>query len=174
MAVMKRDVNLGLLLLIIAAILMFSGFTVYYQTSFKNLSKTYQNQLNDLGKVTKDLEAKRGALNETSVQLQLKQQKEESLSKKYVETESQRSQLETDKKKLEVDLAGTKASLASTSAQLANTQSQLDQRLVELSQKITQIDNLNAKIANLNNQIDSLNTKVSCLKSKADADEGSC
>ena len=141
MAVMKRDVNLGLLLLIVAAIIMFSGFTVYYQTTFKNLSKTYQNELGNLQMVSKDLEAKRGQLNETSVQLQLKKQKEEDLSKKFVDTKSERDQLETDKKKLELDLAGTKASLASTSAKLSETQNQVNQVITDLAKKTADLNN---------------------------------
>ena len=170
MAVMRRDVNLGLLLLIVAAILMFSGFTVYYQTSFKNLSTTYRNELNELEKVTKDLEAKRGQLNETSVQLQLKKQKEEDLSKKYVDTESQRSQLETDKKKLEVELTSTKSNLAGTTAKLTETQSQL-------ASYIQLVTDLNRQINNLKSDVDfykPFKSKYECVKSTADADEGSC
>ena len=71
MALMKKDVNMGLLLIIVAALLMFSGFTVYYQTTFKNLSNTYQKELNQLKAVENDLQAKRGQLNQTSVQLQV-------------------------------------------------------------------------------------------------------
>ena len=69
MAVMKKDVNLGLLLLIVAALIMFSGFTVYYQTTFKNVSESFEIKLKELEKVEKDLESKRGQLNETSTQL---------------------------------------------------------------------------------------------------------
>ena len=75
MSVMKRDVNLGLLLLIVAALLMFSGFTVYYQTTFKKVSENYDAKLNELQKVSNELESKRSQLNETSLQLQLKKQK---------------------------------------------------------------------------------------------------
>ena len=77
MGIMKRDVNIGLLLLIVAAVIMFSGFTVYYQTTFKNVSKSFEIKLKELDTVTKELESKRGQLNETNVQLQLKKQKEE-------------------------------------------------------------------------------------------------
>ena len=69
MAIMKRDVNLGLLLLIVAALLMFSGFTVYYQTTFKNVSKSFETKIKELESVSKELESKRGQLNETSIQL---------------------------------------------------------------------------------------------------------
>jgi len=60
MGVMKRDVNLGLLLLIVAALIMFSGFTVYYQTTFKNVSRSYETKLNELESISKELESKRG------------------------------------------------------------------------------------------------------------------
>ena len=167
MGIMKRDVNVGLLLLIVAVILVFSGFTVYYQTTFKNVSKSFEIKLKELDAVEKELSSKKSLLNDTSVQLQLKKQKEEDLSQKYVETEGQRSQLETDKKKLEIELASTKATLAGTEATLAQTQSQLAAQ-VKLAQDLQrQVNNLKSDVANLN-------AKIDCLKSKADADEGSC
>src|SRR3989338_4693861 len=114
MGVMKRDVNLGLLLLIVAALIMFSGFTVYYQTTFKNVSKSFEIKLKELETITSELEAKRGALNETSTQLQLRKQQEESLSQKFTDVRSEKDQLEADKKKLELELASTKTTLAQT------------------------------------------------------------
>ena len=171
MAVMKRDVNLGLLLLIVAAIIMFSGFTVYYQTTFKNLSKTYQNELSNLQMVSKDLEAKRGQLNETSVQLQLKKQKEEDLSKKFVDTKSERDQLETDKKKLELDLAGTKASLASTSAKLSETQNQVNQVITDLAKKTADLNNALSDVTRLKKDVADRDKRIACLKSNGGTSE---
>ena len=59
MAFMRRDINLGLLLLIAAALLMFSGFTVYYQTTFKNVTKSYETQIKALDAITKQRETKK-------------------------------------------------------------------------------------------------------------------
>src|SRR3990167_8848954 len=157
MGVMKRDVNLGLLLLIVAALIMFSGFTVYYQTTFKNVSRSYETKLNEL-------ESKRGALNETSTQLQLRKQQEESISKKFVDTKSERDQLESDKKKLELELASTKSSLASTSARLSETQSQLASYAKLAADLTTQVNNLKSDVTKLNKKID-------CLKSTAGVSE---
>ncbi len=171
MAVMKRDVNLGLLLLIVAALLMFSGFTVYYQTTFKNLSVTYQNELKALGTVTKELETKRGQLNESSIQLQLRKQKEEDLSKKFTDVRSERDQLETDKKKLEVELASTKSQLSATLADLSNTKNQLTAQ-IKLAQDLNQqVLNLKSDVTRLENKVDSLEKKNSCLKQTAGASE---
>ena len=170
MAVMRRDVNLGLLLLIVAAILMFSGFTVYYQTTFKNISRSYETKLKELESVSKDLESKRGLLNETNVQLQLKNQKEESLSKQFVDTKSERDRLETDKNKLQVDLASTKTELAGTQAKLSQTQSQLGAQ-IELVQQ------LNAQVISLKNDVDKFKpylAKYNCIASKVDSNGNPC
>src|SRR3989344_1231244 len=156
MAIMKRDVNLGLLLLIVAALLMFSGFTVYYQTTFKNVSQSFEIKLRELEEVGKELESKRGQLNETNIQLQLKKQKEEDLSKKFTDVRGERDQLETDKKKLEVELASTKGQLSATLAELSTTKNQLTAQ-VQLSQELNQqVINLKSEVKQLNDKIDDL------------------
>ena len=167
MAVMKKDVNLGLLLLIVAALVMFSGFTVYYQTTFKNVSESFEIKLKELETVEKDLQAKKGLLNETSVQLQLKSQKEADLSKKFVETESEREQLETDKNKLTADLTSTKSELAGTKAKLEQVQVQLSNALTDLAKKTADLSNALSDVTKYKN-------KYQCATSKPDAEEGSC
>ena len=43
MSFMKKDVNLGLLVLIVASIVLFAGFSVYYQSTFRDISMDYKN-----------------------------------------------------------------------------------------------------------------------------------
>ena len=170
MAVMKRDVNLGLLLLIVAALIMFSGFTVYYQTNFKNVTKSYETKLKELDAIGKELDSKRGQLNQTNVQLVLQGQKDADLSKKYVDTKSERDQLETDKKKLEVDLAGTKADLANTAAKLSDTQAQL-------AAQVQLVQQLNAQVISLKNDVEKYKVyygRFNCVDKKVDADGKAC
>ena len=80
MAVMRRDINIGLLFLIVATLIVFAGFTVYYQTTFKNVSNEYKAKLTELEKVSSDLESKKKELTETSQTLQLKESNEQALS----------------------------------------------------------------------------------------------
>ena len=170
MAIMRRDVNLGLLLLIVAAILMFSGFTVYYQTTFKNVSKSYEIKLDELNTISKELEAKKGQLNQTNVQLTLQGQKEQDLSKKYVDTKSERDQLETDKTKLTADLTSTKSELAATLSKLTDTQSQL-------AQKVQQIMDLDRQVLSLKADVDyyrPFKSKYECVASKVDSSGNAC
>ena len=77
MTFMKKDVNLGLLVLIIASVLLFSGFSVYYQTAFKDVSLEYQEKLGQLSEVTEQLSSKRQELNETySMRVKAEQDKQ--------------------------------------------------------------------------------------------------
>lgn len=165
MAAMKRDVNIGLLILIVAALLMFSGFTVYYQTTFKNVSKSYETKLKELEFISQELESKRGQLNETSVQLQLNKQKEADISKKFTDVRSEKEQLEIDKKKLQDELASTKSSLASTAAKLTETQSQLGAQ-VQLAQDLNQqVLSLKSDVKRLDDKVDDLKRRIACLHS---------
>ena len=149
MAFMKRDVNLGLLFLIVAALLMFSGFTVYYQTTFKNISGNYDQKLKELEMVTKELDSKRGQLNDTSVQLQLRKQQEVSLSEKFTDVRTEKEQLETDKAKLQTELI-------STSGQLASAKTELESAKTNLAAKEQQIASLSKQIVNLKDDIEDL------------------
>ena len=165
MAFMKKDVNVVLLVLIVIAILVFSGFTVYYQTTFQDVSLEYKNKLEQLQKVTSDLSTQKQQLNETYT-LRVKAEKDKkALDQSYKELSDERNQLESDKASLQTELIGTKNELGEKSVQLISTQNQLASTEAELS---------SAK-----SKVSSLNSKVDCLKkevAKADAEEnvGSC
>ena len=174
MTVMKKDVNIGLLILIVATLIMFSGFTVYYQTTFKNISQNYNKKLDELNQITKELEVKRGMLNETSLQLKLKKQKEEDLNVKYTDLRNERDQLENTKTKLELELTQTKTELADTKSELAKKVSELSARKVELADAYTQISDLKGDVIGLKNDITKLKNRIGCLQSKPDAEESSC
>ena len=170
MAIMRRDVNLGLLLVIAAAILMFSGFTVYYQTTFKNVSKSYDIKLKELAAISQDLESKKGQLNQTNVQLTLQGQKEQDLSKKYVDTKSERDQLDTDKKKLQVDLAGKTSELAATLNKLTEAQS-------TLATQAKLIEDFNRQVIDLKRDVayyTPFKAKYDCVASKVDSSGKAC
>src|SRR3989338_6627815 len=165
MAFMKKDVNVVLLFLIVASILVFSGFTVYYQTTFKDVSLEYKNKLEQLQKVTSDLSTQKQQLNETYALRVKAEQDKRALDQSYKDLSDERNQLESDKASLQTELIGTKNELGEKSGQLQSTQNLLASTEVELS---------SAK-----SKVSSLNSKVDCLKkevAKADAEEnvGSC
>ncbi len=174
MAVMRRDVNIGLLLLIVATVIMFSGFTVYYQTTFKNISESYEAKLDELTKVTSDLELKRSLLNETSLQLTVRQQREDELNQKYSDVRNERDTFENDKNKLTVELTQTKTELASSQSEVAQTKSKLASTESKLVAAFQENQVLQSQIDGLRDKVKDLENDISCLRSKADAEENSC
>src|SRR3989338_8805666 len=146
MAFMKKDVNVVLLLLIIESILVFSGFTVYYQTTFKDVSIEYKNKLEQLEKVTTDLSTQRQQLNETYALRVKVEQDKRALDQSYKELSDERNQLADDKSKLEDDLFATKNNLAEKGAQLQSTQNQLASTEAELGSVKAQRDSYKADL----------------------------
>ena len=127
MAFMKRDVNLGLLVLIIASIILFSGFTVYYQTTFKDISLEYENKLGQLSTVTQDLATQKQALNETySLRIKAEQDKE-TLDVRYKDVSDENERVINDNTNLRSEVSSTKSQLAKKSAELDATTSLLSQ-----------------------------------------------
>lgn len=142
MAFMKRDVNIGLLVLIIAAVIIFSSFSVYYQYTFKNVSLDYQNKLEQLGQVTTELSKQKQELNQTySLRVKAEQDKN-TLDVKYTEVRDENQQLSSDNTNLRLEVASTKSELSEKTAQLGATQNLLASTQSELSSVKSQRDRL--------------------------------
>jgi|TARA_Y100000031_G_scaffold155248_2_gene205322 chromosome segregation ATPase len=133
MAFMRKDVNLGLLLLIIVSILLFAGFSVYYQTSFKDVSLEYQTKLEQLQDVTGQLADKRLELNETYA-LKIKAETDrKALDSRYKDASDENTRLSSDVTSLQLEVANTKNELASKTSELGATKSLLAKTQSELS-----------------------------------------
>ncbi len=153
MAFMKKDVNLGLLVLIVVSILLFSGFSVYYQTTFKDVSLEYREKLEQLSDVTNQLSTKRQELNETySLRVKAEQDKQ-TLDVQYNEVRNENEQLSADNSNLRSEISSTKSELGEKTAQLSATQSLLVQTQSDLS-------SARSRISSLNNDIDRICGKL--------------
>ena len=143
MTFMKKDVNFGLLVLIIASIILFSGFSVYYQTTFKDVSLEYKEKLEQLSKVTTELSTQKQALNETySLRVKAEQDKK-TLDSRYNEVRDENSNLITDNTNLRSEVSSTKSELGEKTSQLSATQSLLVSVQSELSSAKSRISSLN-------------------------------
>ena len=132
MAFMKKDVNLGLLILIVASIILFAGFSVYYQSTFKDISIDYKNKLDNLSKVTQELGIQKQRLNETYSMRVKAEQDIKTLDKNYREINDENEKLNTDNTNLRTEVSSTKSELGEKSARLEATQSLLGQKESEL------------------------------------------
>jgi chromosome segregation ATPase len=172
MAFMKKDVNLGLLILIVVSLLLFGGFSVYYQTTFKDVSLECKEQVEQLSDVTKQLSSKRQELNETySLRVKAEQDKQ-TLDVRYNEVRGENDNLKSDNTNLRSEVSSTKSQLAEKTVELGTTKSLLAQTQASLSAANSEITSLKSQKSNLKDEIDCLNVEAA----KADADEniGSC
>ncbi|MBN4049160.1 hypothetical protein JYT91_00935 [archaeon AH-315-M20] len=143
---MKRDVNIGLLILIIASIIVFSGFSVYYQTTFKDVSLEYQNKLEQLGAVTKELSTQKQKLNETYSLRKKAEEDRKVLDVRYKDVRDENEKISADNTNLRSEITSTKSSLAEKTAKLSATENLLAQTQASLSAANSKISSLNSKL----------------------------
>ena len=146
MAFMKRDVNIGLLILIIASIIVFSGFSVYYQTTFKDVSLEYQNKLEQLGAVTKELTTQKQELNETYSVRKKAEEDRKVLDVRYKDVRDENEKISADNTNLRLEITSTKSELGEKTAKLSATENLLAQTQTSLSAANSKISSLNSKL----------------------------
>jgi len=160
MAFMKRNVNLGLLVLIVASLVLFTGFAVYYQTTFKEITLEYNTKLTELQKVTSELGLQKKALNET-YELKVKAERDRSaLDSQYRDISDENLQLERDNTNLLVDLTQTKSNLAATNIDLENKKAVLAQTQSDLASANSKISSLKSREDSLEDDVDRICTKL--------------
>jgi len=160
MAFMRRDVNIGLLILIIATIVLFSGFSVYYQSTFKRVSLDYQNKLEQLSDVTQELSTQKLKLNETYSQRIKVEEDKRTLDARYKDVSDENEQLNDDNSNLRSEISSTKSQLAEKSAQLDSTKNLLSQSQASLSSANSEIISLKSKKNRLEDDLDRICVKL--------------
>ena len=154
--IMKKDVNFGLFVLIIATLICFVGFTTYYQSTFENISTNYEEKIGELEKVTGDLQLQKSRLNETSYELKIKVDRESELSDRYNEVKTEKESLEEDNARLTSELESTKSELSQKKAELSVAQSELGQTKSDLSDALLDVSNLEDDVDDLCDTISDL------------------
>jgi len=160
MAFMKKNVNLGLLVLIIASLVLFTGFAVYYQITLKGISLEYNTKLTELQKVTKELGLQKQALNET-YELKTKAETDRSaLDSKYKDISDENLQFQRDNTNLRVEVTQTKSELGAAQVELENKKVILAQVQQDLASEKSQTTSLKSKVGGLEDDIDRICTKL--------------
>ena len=160
MAFMKRDVNIGLLILIIATIILFSGFSVYYQTTFKDITLEYNTKLDQLGKVTSELSVQKLALNETYSLRKKAEEDRKVLDVRYRDVSDENERVIADNTNLRSEVINTKSQLAEKSSELDSTKILLAQTQNVLGTIRSERDALKIRKGNLEDDIDRLCGKL--------------
>jgi len=160
MAFMIRDVNIGLLLLIIVSIILFSGFSVYYHTTFSEISLEYKTKLDQLTKVSSELVMQKQQLNETH-SLKVKAEEDRKvLDSRYKDVNDENEGLKADNTNLKSEISATKSSLAEKSSELTATKNLLDSTKTSLSAANSQVSRLKGDLDEVCDAYTTLNAGV--------------
>jgi len=158
----KKNVNFVLVLLFLLAIASMVGATVYYQTSFRNLSGKYNEKVSELANTRANLSAQRENLQSTKTELELRVADKAKFENLYQD-------LITEKNRLDKDLSLTKGTLASTQALLSETQGNLAKANTDLAKALKDLASQKTLAAaylkqrdDLCSQLKSSNSSASC------------
>lgn len=154
MAFLKRDVNLGFLFLLIATLLLFLGFTIYYETHLKNVQSEYDTKLSQLEKVTEELNSEKSRLNQT-YKLRVKAEQDiEALDDQFKEISEERDNLEGERDTLSTELLLSKNQLAKAKADLKQNEVLLAQTQDSLAVANQKARKLEIKVDNLEDDLE--------------------
>lgn len=157
MAYVRKNVNLLLLLLLIIILGVFAGFTTYYQATYKNLSDSYSEKLNQLNQLNYNLTAQRAQLGQMNEELKIKSAVKEKFDVLYTNISEYNSALSQE-------LLSTRKELASTIAQLKQTQADLDDSKSQLSATKGALKTQQNYSAELEVQVGQLKGQICTLK----------
>jgi len=146
MAFMKKDLNFGLFILIIATLICFLVFTTYFQDRFDKLSGNYNEKIDEMEKLATKLNLEKARLNETSFELVKTVQKAEDLSGKYGGLKDEKEMLDAEIAKLTVELNQKKAKLTETELALTKSQATLQNTQEELVRSKADLRNCNSDL----------------------------
>ncbi|MBI4439529.1 hypothetical protein HY638_00995 [Candidatus Woesearchaeota archaeon] len=142
MAVMNRDLNFTFLVLIIVTLIIFVGFTTFYQMRFYNLTEDYRTKLAQLEKVTNELQVNRNILNETSVELEVREERASDLQSKYDSLRTDKEKVENERNKLQADLRDAQNEIADRIARMLQMEQDLAAKTAEIANKESEITEL--------------------------------
>ncbi|MDO8642567.1 MAG: hypothetical protein Q7R76_03180 [Candidatus Woesearchaeota archaeon] len=139
MAYIRKNVNLFLLLLLVAIVGAVAGLSTYYQMTYKNLSVNYENKINEISGLVTDLQVHREKLSEKEQALQAEQQREQELTGHYGEIKNEKEQLAGDLQKKGQELDDTVGKLQAKTAEA-------NKATYDLSLAQQQIEQLNGQV----------------------------
>ena len=174
MAYMKKNVNFGFFLLLVACLICFAGLSVYYQTTFKDLYMDYKLKLDDLKNVSSTLRTEKAKLEQTSQELTIKEEREKELSTQYTGLKTEKEKLQDEKASLQKQLATKKAELQQKKAELFTAKQNLATAQIELSTTKTSLASAMTTISGLRSDINSLETERDSLAVQLAACQSQC
>ncbi len=149
MAYIRRNVNFFLLLLVIVVLGVMAGLTTYYQVTYKNLSLSYSDRLNQLNKLNYNLSLQRSQLGQVNEELKLKTQAKEQFDTLYTNISDYNERLADELSRTRSELISTLTKLKAAETDLESTKSELSTDKAALKTQQQYSAELEARITSL-------------------------
>jgi chromosome segregation ATPase len=143
MGFITKNANMILLFLIMLSAASLVGATVFFQMNFEKINTEYNQKVQQLQVISKDLQIKQALLDKIKGELTIKTERETQLGEKFTEVKTDKEQLETQKAALESTKEHLTAELETTESSLRSTQSELEAK----KDVITTLQNDNDKLS---------------------------
>ena len=126
MSFITKNANLILLFLIMLSAAALVGATVFFQMNFERINTEYNEKLQQLQVVSKELETQQAILSKVKGELTVKTERESELGERFTEVRGEKETLEGQKTKLESQKSQLETELESTEGILRTTQFEVE------------------------------------------------
>lgn len=170
---MNKNVNLILLLLVVAVISIIALGTVYFQDEFYELTGNYNIKTTQLENTSSELQQCKDIYQQTVTKLNqtldLTVKEKSDLRKVYTVT---KTELETDIKDINSSLESTKHELLITANQLFDTTNRLNDANAQITVLGSEKKILERRVNSLRSNVDTLESQIASLQSELTACQG--
>jgi chromosome segregation ATPase len=149
MTYFKRNVNLALLVVILLVLGSLVGLTTYYQSTYRNISVSYGQTVEQVNLLAKNLSIQKTELNRTISQLQIKSEDKTKLDQLYGDLSNDNERLNAELKGALNELSDKKAELSTAEANLVSAQNEISIKNKEITDYISEVKDLKAEIKQL-------------------------
>jgi chromosome segregation ATPase len=153
MTYFKKNVNLLLLLAIVLILGSLIGLTTYYQSTYRNISYSYGQTVEQVNMLAKNLTLQKTELNRTLSQLEIKSEDKTKLDQLYTDLSSENERLNSELTGALEELSNKKADLVIAENNLLSAQHEISIKNAEIARYLNEINDLEDEIDDLEDQL---------------------
>ncbi len=168
MGFITKNANIILLFLILVSATALVGATVFFQMNFERINTEYNQKVQQLQSISKELETEQALLSKIKSELSVKSEREQQLGEKFTEVKENKEQLETQKQQLERSKEQLETELENTETNLHSTEAELVAKSDSLKAVTVENDKLSSQVNVCEDQRDNYKEgRDNCLSDKA-------
>jgi len=172
MSYVNKNANLLLLFLVTLGFVLLVGTTVFYANNLSRLNDRYEDKVDSLKTVEKDLNTKLKVIEQIRQDLKLKSQREQTFTEKYTEIRDVKQTLQEEKTTLTKEKEGLEGEVESAQRSLKEIKNKLIFEEAKTRDLDDQVTGLESKLRSEERANDQLRDEKSSLQSQLNTCQG--